>query len=178
MSGINFDALSNVTNETGITAAIESLHEAGDSLQLDIHKTLVAICVRWNSSGDVRPVAKHINHLLSKDKLKGTRKNAIKLWVQTFMKMEMVTEGDNKGSFYVPKDIRNGAHLDLSKLTNQRWWELKVEQEYQPIDDPMKLAKGLLKRLESDLVKAGEASKVTPEMIQALKTMVEPVVLH
>lgn len=178
MSKITFNKLAMVNNESDITKAINSLHTRGDSLQLDIHKTLVAICVRWNSSGDVRPVAKHINHLLSNKNMGGIRKNAIKLWIETFMGMKLVAEGDNKGDFYVPKELRGGAHLDLKELTNNRWWELKVESEYQPIDDPMKLIKGLMKRLENDRAKAGTESKVTPTMLDSLKAMTTPEVLH
>lgn len=176
MTKVSFAKLHEVNNEAAITKAIDSLHARGDSLQLDIHKTLVAICTRWASSGDVRPVAKHINHLLSKDKLGGVRKNAIKAWVQTFMGMMLVEEGDNKGAMYVPKDIRDGKHLDVKELTNNRWWEFKPEADYTPIADPRTLLENLIKKMEKDRAKVGEKSVVPEAMIADLKAMVKATV--
>ncbi|WFG40853.1 hypothetical protein ParaKuw1_00020 [Paracoccus phage ParKuw1] len=178
MASISFTKLASVNDEASIANAIKSLHTRGDSLQLDIHRLLVAICTRWAASGDVRPVAGHINMLLAKDKLGGVRKNAIRAWVETYMGLKLVEEGENKGNFYAPKAIANGQHLDMKALTNNRWWEFKPEAEYKPIDDPRKLIAGLVAKMEKDVAQMGEASKVTPEMIAALKAARTPEVLH
>jgi hypothetical protein len=176
MTKVAFNNLETVNSEQDITTAINSLHTRGASLQLDIHKTLVAIATRWSTSGDVRPVAKHINHLLTKDQLGGMRKNSIKAWVQTFMGLAVVEEGDNKGMMYAPKDIRDGKHIDVKAVTNNRWWEFKVEADYVPIDDPRKLIENLIKKLEKDRAKAGLSSVVEVEMINDLKGMVKATV--
>lgn len=178
MAAISFTKLASVNDEAGITAAIKSLHTRGDSLQLDIHRLLVAICTRWATSGDVRPVSGHINLLLSKDKLGGVRKNAIRAWVETYMHLKLVEEGENKGMFYAPKGISNGKHLDMKALTNNRWWEFKPEAEYKPIDDPRKLIAQLVSKMEKDVGHMGEASKVTPEMLAGLKALNQPAVMH
>lgn len=177
MTKIAFNKLTAVNSETDITNAINSLHTRGASLQLDIHKTLVAISERWLNSGDVRPVAKHINHLVNKEQLGGMRKNSIKAWVETFMGLKVVEEGDNKGMMYVPKDIRDGKHLDVKALTNNRWWDFKgAEADYIPIADPRILLENLIKKLEKDRAKAGQASIVQIEMINDLKGMVKATV--
>jgi len=178
MASINFTKLSSVNDEAGITAAINSLHTRGESLQLDIHKVLVAICKRWADSGDMRPVAMHINLLLSKDKMGGIRKNAIRLWIETYMGLKMVTEGDNKGDFYVPKGMNDGKHLQMNKLINNRWWEFKPEPDYKPIDDDMKLVKQLIAKMEKDVGKMGDASNVRPDVIAGLKALTKTEVLH
>jgi len=171
-----FNKLALVNNEKDITKAIDSLHSRSASLQLDIHKTLVAISTRWSSSGDVRPVAIHINHLLKKEQLTGVRKNAIKAWVQTFMGMVLVEEGENKGAMYAPKELRDGKHLDVKELTNNRWWEFKPEAEYVPIADPRKLLENLIKKFEKDRAKAGQSSVVEVTMIDDLKSMIKATV--
>lgn len=178
MAAISFTKLASVNDEASITAAIKSLHTRGDSLQLDIHRLLVAVCTRWAASGDVRPVAGHINLLLDKDKLGGVRKNAIRAWVETYMGLKLVEEGENKGQFYAPKGIANGKHLDMKALTNNRWWEFKPEPEYKPIDDPRKLIAGLVAKMEKDVGQMGEKSKVTPEMIAGLKALNQPEIMH
>ena len=178
MASISFTKLASVNDEAGITAAINSLHTRGESLQLDIHRVLVAICKRWADSGDVRPVAMHINLLLSKDKMGGVRKNAIRAWIETYMGLKMVTEGDNKGHFYVPKGINAGKHLQMKELINKRWWEFKPEPEYQPISDDTQLVKQLIAKMEKDVGKMGEASNVSPEMLDGLKALTQHDVLH
>lgn len=178
MASISFNKLATVNDDASIANAIKSLHTRSDSLQLDIHRLLVAICTRWASSGDVRPVAGHINMLLAKDKLGGIRKNAIRAWVETYMHLRLVEDGDNKGNFYAPKGISSGKHLDIKALTNNRWWEFKPEAEYRPIDDPYKLIAGLVAKMEKDRVHMGEASKVSVEMIEALKAARAPEALH
>jgi len=178
MAAISFTKLANVNDEAGITAAIKSLHTRGDSLQLDIHRLLVAICTRWAASGDVRPVAGHINLLLAKDKMGGVRKNAIRAWVETYMQLKLVEEGENKGQFYAPKGIANGKHLDMKALTNNRWWEFKPEPEYQPITDDTKLVKQLIAKMEKDIGQMGEESKVRPEMLAGLKALTQPEIMH
>lgn len=178
MAVICFTKLADVNDEAGITAAIKSLHTRGDTLQLDIHRLLVAICTRWAASGDMRPVAGHINLLLAKDKLGGVRKNAIREWVEKFMGLKLVEEGENKGNFYVPKSLANGKHMNIKELANNRWWEFKPEAEYKPIDDPRKLIAGLIAKMEKDVGKMGDESKVTPEMILGLKALNMPANMH
>lgn len=165
---INYDKLASANSEGAITAAIKSLHLRDAKHSMDIHRVLVAICERWKTSGDMRPVAGHINHLLDKTQLIGKRKNAIRKWVEVHMKLALVEEGENKGLFYVPKDKHSGKHLDMSKLTNERWHEMTPEPKYTPIDDDMKLVKALLAKLKNDRAKLGDASKVNPATIAAL----------
>jgi len=178
MSKVVFKTLAERNDESSIVSAINSLHRRSDSLQLDIHLVLTAIATRWAASGDMRPVSTHINLLLTKDKMGGVRKNAIKAWVQKHMGLAIIEEGDNKGHFYVPVDLKDGKHLKLKELCNERWWEMKPEEDYKPIEDPIKLIKALTNKLIKDQNKAGDQTKVTPEMIEALNAMTATEVLH
>lgn len=128
---VNYNKLA---TDEAIAAAIGSLHNRAESMQLDVHKVLVAICAKWNATKDKRGVAEHINLLLSKDKLGGLRTNAIREWVETFMGLMVIADGDDKGKFMVPADKKAGQHLQMDVLVNKRWWEFKPEAPYQPLD--------------------------------------------
>lgn len=171
---ISYTKLHEVNDEAGITAAITSLHKRAETLQMDIQRVLAAVAVRWAASGDSRPAVKHMNHLVENTNLKGLRKNAIKTWIETFMGLQVITEGDNAGQFMCPRENNSGKHLEIKTLTNARWWEFTPEQEYQPIADPAQLIMSLHAKMERDRAKAGEASLVTPEMLAALKAVAKP----
>lgn len=170
-----FAKLDKATNEAEITKAIQSIHKRGGALQLDIHHVLVAVAVRWATSGDMRPVAAHINLLLTKDQIGGVRKNAIRAWVETHMQLAISEETKE---FYVPTPLKSGNHLKLKDLANSRWWEFKPEPEYQPINDAHKLVSQLVAKLQKDRDTLGDKSEVPAELIAALKEANTPEVLH
>jgi hypothetical protein len=144
MTKINYAKLHTVNDDAAIEKAILAVCDRGTTVQMDIHRVLVAIATRWFTTGDIRPAVKHVN-LLIEHMPKGIRSNAIKAWVETHMGLVYATEGENKGTFVIGK--RKGADLDIPTLTNERWFEFKPEAEYKPIDfDAMWNA--LMKRME------------------------------
>lgn len=166
MATVTFAKLHLANSEDVITAAINSLHKRSESLQLDLHRTLVAICIRWGQTGDVRPAVKHINHILTKGKLGGVRTNAIRAWVETYMGFTFLEEGDDKGTFKAGK--MKGSALNIKELTNNRWWEFKPEPGYKPMDfDKMFLS--LMSKAEKRSTEATDADNVDPGMLAALK---------
>lgn len=165
---MKIDTLMNANDEAALTAAIDSLHRRAGTLQMDIHKILVCIALRWERTGDVRPVVAHVNRLLAKDQMQGVRKNAIRAWVETFLHLTFAEDGDSKGQFIAGK--AKAKDLDVKKLTNTRWFEFKPEPDYKPLD-PMAALTGMIRKFETDRAKMGEESKVDPAMIEALKAL-------
>lgn len=166
MARINFNTLDKVNDEAAITAAIEALHKRSDTLQMDVHKLLVAIAVRWAQTGDVRPAVQHVNKLLEKGKFGGMRANAIKAWVETFFGFKYVTEGERKDSFIA--GAVKGADLRLKEIGNTRWWEFKPEAPYKPLDfDKMLLA--LLKKAEDRSKDAKPEDDIDTGLLEAIR---------
>lgn len=167
MASISFTTLATANSDDSIVAAINSLHKRGDSLQLDIHRLLVAVCARWATSGDIRPAVKHINLLLHKGKLGGLRLNAIRQWVETYMGFTFIEEGDLKGTFKAGDMKANG--LNMKELTNNRWWEFKPEAPYKPMDfDKMFLS--LMNKAEKRAGSTTSEDNVDPGLLAALKS--------
>ena len=161
---LNWNALS--ASDADITRGIKMVHTSVETQQLRIHKILFAICVRWNKTGDVRPAVKHVAELLDENKMKGMRKNAIRAWVETYMHF---TFDEATNAFVAGKD-KSGKSLDLKDCENKRWWELKPEPKYVPIEDPLKLVQQLISKMEKDKKTMGEESKVSVEMLEFLRT--------
>ncbi len=163
MAKINFNKLAELNTDTGIEAAIASLGTRSQTLQLDVHKLLVAVAVRWNKSGDVRPVVKHVNMLI--DQLgKGVRLNAIRAWVEVHLGLVYADDGEAKGTFI--KGTRKHTDLDIPALTNERWWELKVEPEYKPMNFDAMFAALIAKASKAQPSKGDE---VDMGLVEALK---------
>lgn len=160
---INFNTLAKVNSDASIEAAIGSLAKRSDTLQLDIHKLLVAIGARWAASGDIRPAVKHVNMLI--DTLgKGVRLNAIRSWVEVHFGLTYAEDGEMKGKFVAGK--RKATDLDISAMANERWWELKVEPEYKPMDFDKMFNALLAKASKADKSKGDD---VDPGLVHALK---------
>lgn len=152
----------------GITKGIESLVKRNGTLRTDVHLILNAIAGRWIETGDVRVAVKHVNALVSAD-LKGLRVNSMKAWIEQHMGFVWVTAGENKNTFVAGKI--KAAGLDAKAMADNRWYDALPPEEYKPINDPVKLFKGLVAKFEADRTKAGEQSKVTVEMLEAMKAL-------
>lgn len=151
---VKFSGLGAKTDDATFSAAIASLHTRGETLQMDTHRVLVALAVRWADTGDVRPVVKHVNALIAKGKFAGVRKNAISAWVEAFLGMQVVVEGDNKGLFV--KGKLKPADLQINELTNKRWFDYTPEPTYTPLNFDA-LFSALMKKAQAR-VKAGVKS--------------------
>lgn len=159
---VNFDTLN---TDAKITAAIQSIHDTGETLQLQIHKVLVAVAARWAKTGDVRQPVMHVNALLVSDKLKGMRKNAMRVWVEKHL--GFVFNEETK-QFVAGK--RTAKELSIKDLANAHWWAETPEPEYVPVKPEVAMAR-MIQQFEKDRAKLGDKSAVTPEMILALKGM-------
>ena len=166
MTKVNFNKL---VSDEAIIAAINSLHNRAETLQLDVHKVLVGICARWHEVGDYRPAVAAINLLLEKGKLGGMRTNAVRQWVETFMGLMVVAEGDDKGKFMCPKPKVSGKHLVMAELVNRRWWEFKPEAEYKPMDFDKLWATMVKKGKQRVAEGVKEADNIDLGMIEAMQ---------
>ena len=162
MAQVNFDSLN---TDAKITAAIATVHLAGETLQLQIHKILVAVATRWAKTGDVRQPVQHVNTLLQSDKLKGLRKNAMRTWAEKHLGFVY-----NEETKLLVAGKKTAKELAIKDLANAHWWTETPEPEYQPIDPAARMAI-MIKQFERDRQKMGDKSAVTPEMIAALKTL-------
>lgn len=163
MAKINFNTLAKLNSDSSMEAAITSLGTRSNTLQLDIHKLLVAVAERWSKAGDVRPAVKHVNMLL--DVLAtGQRLNAIRAWVEVHLGFIYAEDGEFKGTFV--KGKRKHTELDIPALTNERWWELKVEAPYKPMNFDAMFAAMISKAEKADASKGDEVDK---GLVEALK---------
>ena len=159
---VNFDALS---TDAKIAKAIKAVHDSGETLQLQIHKVLVAIATRWAKTGDIRQPVLHINALLHSDKLKGMRKNAMRVWVEKHL--GFVFNEETK-AFVAGR--KTAKELNIKDIGNAHWWMETPEPEYTPVQPEQAMAR-LIAMFEKDRKKLGDASAVSPGMIEALKGM-------
>lgn len=164
------------SSDAAITKAILSVHKRSASLQMDIQKVLVAVCTRWAQTKDMRPAVSHINQLLTKGELTALRTNSIREWVETYMGL---TINEDSRMFSCPSSVTNGAHLNLKVLTNARWWDFDGgEKPYIPLTNPSKLLNQLIGKMKKDREKLGDGSKVDPVMLDALREVATPTVMH
>lgn len=154
-------------SDAAISRGISSLVKRNANLRTDLHILLNAIAARWIETGDVRTPVKLVNELLAAD-LKGLHTNAFKAWIEEFFGFIYVTEGEQKDTFVSGK--LKAADLRVQDMRNTRWYEFKPEPAYQPVD-PAKALAQMIRRFENDRKKAGDATQVTPEMIEALKAL-------
>lgn len=147
-----------------------SLARRGVTLQMDIHRHLYAIAFRWNETGDVRPAVQRVNAMIDAMP-KGIRVNAIREWVEVMLGFVYV-EADKatKVAAQFTAGAIKGDALPMDGILNKRWFELKQEAPYKPIDFGADLAK-LLKRA-GERANSTKGDDVDPEMLQAVQRAV------
>lgn len=147
----------------------DSIHRRADTIQGDIHRYLVAVAVRWEKSGDNRDTAGHadrVNSLLH-ELPKGIRGNAIREWVSKHLKLTFVTEDTPAKNTFVMGTAK-AKELDLDALSAERWYDLKPEPAYKPIDlaaDMERMLKAAIKRRDV----ATEDDNIPTELLTSLQ---------
>lgn len=167
MPKVNFSKLHLSNTDADFEAAIEVLGKRTDTLQLDIHRFLIAVANRWHETGDVRPAVKFTNLLLARLDKSGVRRNAIMSWVEECF--GFVFNGETKE--FVSGKVK-GKHLDVETLRNVRWWEFKPEPEFKPVnaqEEFLKIYVKLAKRAE----KGNEEDVIDPLLMQHVKAALE-----
>ena len=155
--------ITKLQSEADFAKDVASIARRAESVQMDIHRHLYAIAFRWNETGDVRPAVLRVNALIDAMP-KGIRVNAIREWVEVMLGFEFV-EADKatKISAQFKAGSIKGADLPMDSILNKRWFELKQEAPYKPIDfgaDLMKLLKRAGERASST-----KGDTVDPELL-------------
>lgn len=167
MTKVKVDFKSMLT-DAAIVACIGSVHKRADTLQLDVHRILVAIAAKWQKCGDIRPAVVQVNMLID-DMPKGVRSNALREWVELYFGFTIAVDGVNKDKFTKEGAVKPDT-LDLKELANKRWFDVSKEAPYKPIDFGKDLEK-LLKR-GGERVNSTKGDAVDAKLLQAVQAAV------
>lgn len=141
-----------------IKAAIESIARRGKKLDQDIQVAALSSMQHHADHGDITLINRLVASMPN-----GSRVNALKAYIETFGAVRYDTESKifthNKGKSF-----------DVNEAAKIMWTDFKPEAEYVPINDPFVKFDQLVTQFERDMTEMGEKSKVTPEMIAALKS--------
>lgn len=157
---INYDT---PVTDTDFLVIRDSLHAAGKTLQMNIHKYLVAVAVQWHATGDIRPAVSRVNSLLD-GMPKGVRSNAIRAWVELYFGFVIPVDGENKGVFIAGK--LKGANLLMADIPNKRWFEVTPEQAYEPVNLIDMLSALIVKAQKAQT--AGKGDVIDPALLNAV----------
>lgn len=119
VSTLDYDAL--ITDED-IALAIGEVKLESETLQLRIHKIVVAIACQWAVSGDVRPAVKHMNTLVE-ELGAGVRKNALIQYATSPKLFGMIVK-DGTIKELVPGKMKH-TDLDMKAIANTHWFDFK-----------------------------------------------------
>lgn len=156
-----------LTTDDHITLAIGKVHAQADTLQMNIHRILVAVAQQWVKHGDVRPAVGHVNALLDAMP-KGVRSNGIRKWVEVFFGMVLKVDGDDKGKFVAGK--LKASDLLMDKLTASTWWTFAPEAPYKPLDFAAELQK-LVKKAVERADKTTTGDMIPAELLAGCKAL-------
>jgi hypothetical protein len=147
-----------ISGAANIKAAIDSIERRGKKYDHDVQIAALSAMQHHAEHGDVTL----INRLVAAMP-KGSRVNALREFIETFGAVRFDAESK---TFLHTK----GKECRLDAAMQIMWHEFKPEPAYQPIVDPFKRFDQLVSQFERDMKEMGDDSKVTPDMIEALKS--------
>lgn len=157
MTKSNKPAFTLIDGSANIKSAIDSIARRGKKLDRDIQVAALSAMQHHVEHGDVTLINRLVGAMP-----KGSRVNALRAFIETFGAARY--DAASKEFVHV-----KGATFRLDDAMQIMWSEFKPETEYQPITDPFKRFDQLVAAFEKDMSEMQDASKVTPEMISALK---------
>ena len=153
-----------------INKAIDSIATRGKKLDRDIQVAALSAMQHHAVHGDVTLINRLVEAMP-----KGSRVNALRAFIETFGACRY--DAESKAFVHA-----KGGAFRLDDAMQILWNEFKPEPAYQPITDPFKRFDQLVSQFERDMKEMGDQSKVTPEMIAALKSAkaqaIEAGILH
>ena len=158
MTNTNKPAFALISGAANIKAAIDSIERRGKKMDRDIQVAALSAMQHHVEHGDVTL----INRLVA-SMPKGMRVNALRAFIETFGAVRY--DAESKLFMHV-----KGGTFRIDDAMAVLWNEFKPEAAYQPITDPFKRFDQLVSQFERDMKEMGDASKVTPDMIEALKS--------
>ena len=155
-----------------IDPAIVLTGNSSETLQLRVHKILVAVAVDWHKSADQKLAVQRVNFLL--DSLAdGMRKQAVVAWVTSpklfgMLVKEIEVAGKTAGTTKTMKVIAAGKmkakKLDLKFITNSHWLMFTKEPEFKAFDLTAKIT-ALLVEADRVVKRADKRQKPLPKTI-------------
>ena len=170
MTMTNKPAFALISGAANIKAAIDSIERRGKKYDHDVQIAALSAMQHHAEHGDVTLVNRLVDAMP-----KGSRVNALREFIETFGAVRF--DAESKKFLHT-----KGKEFRLDAAMKIMWHEFKPEQAYQPITDPFKRFDQLVTQFERDMKEMGDDSKVTPEMIAALKSAkaqaIEAGILH
>lgn len=170
MTQTNKPAFALISGAANIKAAIDSIERRGKKYDRDVQIAALSAMQHHIEHGDVTLINRLVDAMP-----KGSRVNALRAFIETFGAVRF--DAESKKFVHV-----KGGTFRLDDAMQIMWNEFKPETAYQPITDPFKRFDQLVSQFERDMQEMGDQSKVTPEMIAALKSAkasaIEAGILH
>ena len=158
MTKTNKPAFALISGSANIKTAIDSIERRGKKYDRDVQIAALSAMQHHVEHGDVPLVNRLVDAMP-----KGSRVNALRAFIETFGAVRF--DAESKKFVHV-----KGGTFRLDDAMQIMWNEFKPETAYQPIADPFKRFDQLVSQFERDMKEMGDQSKVTPEMIAALRT--------
>jgi len=137
-----------------------------ETLQLRVHKVLIAIAADWIATTDQKTAVERVNFQL--DQLSdGLRKNAIVTWVTSPKHFGMVYNDETKVIAAGKTKVKS---LDMPFLKNSHWWLFTKEPAFKVHDLPAKITKLVVEA--TNAAKKDDKRNVIPaEILTALRAV-------
>ena len=158
MTKTNKPAFALISGAANIKSAIDSIERRGKKYDHDVQIAALSAMQHHVEHGDVTLINRLVGSMP-----KGSRVNALRAFIETFGAVRF--DAESKLFVHV-----KGGTFRLDDAMAVMWNEFKPEAAYQPITDPFKRFDQLVSQFERDMKEMGDQSKVTPEMIAALKS--------
>lgn len=141
-----------------INKAIDSIATRGKKQDRDIQVAVLSAMQHHATHGDVTLVNRLVEAMP-----KGSRVNALRAFIETFGACRY--DAESKAFVHA-----KGKNHRLNEAHETMWSEFKPEKDYQSVD-PVAVLKGAIKRLDADVKKLGDQSKVDPSLIAGLRDL-------
>ena len=159
-----------------IDPAILCVGKSSETLQLRVHRVLIAIAADWQSTTDQKTAVKRVNALLS-ELADGIRKQAIVAWVTSPKHFSMIvgevevagkTAGTTKTVKVIVAGKMKAKKLDMPFLVNSHWWAFTKEPEFKAHNLPARITALIV---EADKVnkRADKRDVIPAEILTALR---------
>jgi len=164
MTKKNIASFKLIEGSKAIAEAIDSIARRGKKLDREIQIAALSAMQHHVEHGDVTLINRLIVSMP-----KGSRVNALRAFIETFGAVVY----DSKSKKFVHSKTKAFRLDDAMRIM---WTDFKREQEYKPIADPAKMVHSLIARMQTDINKMGNNSKVDPGMLRKLRefTQTEP----
>lgn len=158
MTKTNKPTFALISGAAQIKSAIDSIERRGKKYDRDVQIAALSAMQHHVEHGDVTLINRLVDAMP-----KGSRVNALRAFIEKFGAVRYDVE--SKKFVHV-----KGGTFGLDGAMAVMWNEFKPDPDYQPIADPIKRFDAMISQFERDVKEMGDRSKVSPEMIAALRS--------